>query len=196
MFHPICASTWHTKSRPTHTTGLREETKQIIVRRITTRHGTKVQLSICVLVHQVKIGEVISQPTQMFMGIRLEEYTDDCYEEGMTQLIKKLDEYVKNGCGWIVYRIEKVGLVITSHRHLNPHKRHADVVLPKALKGKHAVIDLEGIQERECFKLSILCAQFREQILQQRQALANKYNRFLDKLNFEQKMEATTNLLI
>lgn len=102
----------------------------------------------------------------------------------MTQLAQNLDAYVKNGSAWIVEAIEKVAVVITSHRNLNSFIGHGNITIPKKLKTKCAVINLEGFPEGECFKYSILASIYRHRLVQQKQALAKKYMRFLDEVNF------------
>lgn len=59
--------------------------------------------------------DVISQPRQIHISVKMEEYINEWYNEVAERLIKKLDEYFKNVSGWIVEATEKVCLVITPH---------------------------------------------------------------------------------
>lgn len=65
---------------------------------------------------------------------KLQKYTKNLNRDAMNQLVRKLDEYVKNGNGWIVKGIEKVIPVLISYKRPNPFKGHGDVDLPEALK--------------------------------------------------------------
>lgn len=51
----------------------------------------------------------------------------------------------------MVESIEKVAVAIVTHPHLNPRKGHEDLELHKKLKGKNAVINLEGVPDGQCF---------------------------------------------
>lgn len=120
-----------------------------------------------------------------YLHIHVQEYHSEWYQEATEQVVQKLDAYLKNGSWWIVETIEKVTVVITSHRHFNPLKGHGDMELPNKLKGKHALINLEGVQEGECFKYSILASIYRHKICHPKHVLARKYKRFIDQLNFD-----------
>lgn len=73
----------------------------------------------------------MSKPREKFIGGKLQQYTENWYKDVMDQLVKRLDEYVKNGSAWIVEGIEKVTLVVTTYRQLNPQKDHRNVTLSK-----------------------------------------------------------------
>lgn len=116
------------------------------------------------------------------MSVRLDEYTGDWYKEAVDQLVKKLDEYIKNESRWIEEALKNVGVVITSYKCLNPRK--GNVTLPKELKQKWAVINLTGILEGDCFKFSVLATTYRDRFHPKKQDLARKHARFLDNINF------------
>lgn len=141
LLYPVCAPAYSEQNRTDlHLIldELWEEAEQIIVNCIRTGHGNKVQTRICIHVHQLRGGDVIPQSREMHMSIRLEEYSEHWYEEAMTELVKSLDEYAKNGSGWIVENSKKVTVAITSYKHLNC-KGHVDMEMPKEFKGKRAV---------------------------------------------------------
>lgn len=79
------------------------------------------------------------------MSVRMDEYTAEWYNEVAEHLIKKLDECAKNSNEWIVEGIEMVVVVITTHKNLNPCKGHGNILLPKTLKVKQAIINLKGV---------------------------------------------------
>lgn len=61
----------------------------------------------CVRVHQMRVGEVISQTRKMHMSVKMVEYSDEWYNEARDHLIKIVDDYIKNGSGWIKKAIER-----------------------------------------------------------------------------------------
>lgn len=63
--------------------------------------------------------------------------------------------------------------------------------LPKALKVKQAMLNLEGVLDGRCFKYSILATIYRNRFVQGKQALARKYKCFLGNINFENISEPT-----
>lgn len=58
--------------------------------------------------------------------------------------------------------------------------------LPKPLKGKKAVINLEGVPDGQCFRYSVQAGIYRKQeLISQKQRIAKRYKQFMAELNFE-----------
>lgn len=75
---------------------LQEEVEALISSHARIVWRIKTQLRICMLVHQMRGGEVVSQTRLMNMSTRVQEYNDKWYIEVAELLVKKLDEYMKN----------------------------------------------------------------------------------------------------
>ena len=75
------------------------------------------------------------------------------YERMVAKMLESFSAFLKNGSGWTLKRIIK--LDITPARN-EPVKGSSYIPLPKVLKDKKSLINIENKKDHHCFKWSIL----------------------------------------
>ncbi|KAG1657387.1 hypothetical protein GQR58_023376 [Nymphon striatum] len=105
---------------------------------------------------------------------------DALVEIAVKRLVTALEDFIENGSGWELACISFIDVTLNNFNILMRRQviGHGDVIdLPKALKNKHAVYNLENTNGK-CFLYSLLCVLKHASVKAKHDA--RSYNQFLD----------------
>src|SRR5437868_3188344 len=98
--------------------------------------------------------------------------------EGFTKMIKSMEEFLKQGSGWIFEKCIKVEMKIVRFEPINPAQY---IPLPTALKNKRSILNIRNT-DNKCFVYCILAALHPLDRMQNANR-TNKYIEFENELN-------------
>ena len=78
-------------------------------------------------------------------------------DEIQTDLEGQLDRFTNLGSGWSLLEIKRFTIHIAQYR---PLAGSSYIETPKAIVGKHAIVNVENLHDDECFRWAILSATF------------------------------------
>ena len=82
----------------------------------------------------------------------MEEF-DEEYRGHMDKINDELENYTGEGSGWVLEQIESLFLQISRYK---PIRGASYIPTPEGLKGKHAIINVQNVDDMLCFIYSIL----------------------------------------
>ena len=119
-------------------------------------HGCKYQVVLDVLFHKAVDHTVVTQPPVTLRTTMAAVYAGEQPNlvETSRHLLDLVEVYEHNGSGWVFSSFVSMELRMW---HLDPLRASAFVPLPKWIRDKHAVINVEGTGY-DCFKWAVLAA--------------------------------------
>ena len=86
-----------------------------------------------------------------------EENYDEFFEESRKLIWKSLDEWMKEGSGWTIERVEKLTLKSYSYE---PMGASSYIPTPMSIIGKHAIVNVQNTEDHRCFEYSVIASQY------------------------------------
>ena len=139
-----------------------EYSKPVIINIFNSNRNIKTILYLYVLMMRGEPGDLPTKIAEFAFhsGIKLNlEGTDESelYDEMADEIeeeINKVQDIAVEGSGWVFYKVEKMVLHTT---RWDPINAGSYIVLPEALRNKHAIINMKN-EDEECFKWCVLRA--------------------------------------
>ena len=95
---------------------------------------------------------------QMFSGgartILRENQFEEAYVESINKIWKNFDEWISNGSGWRLNRVQNIYLNTAAYE---PIRGSSYIKTPKAIEGKKAIINVQN-KDDKCFMWAVLSA--------------------------------------
>ena len=104
---------------------------------------------------------------------------EESYQSSINKIWKSFDEYLKNGSGWILERVEQVLLNTYLYRPINISSY---VPTPTAIAGKHAIRNIQNENDKKCFEYSMLAALHKDEIEEKHAERPSQYRQFMGQL--------------
>ena len=101
-------------------------------------------------------------------------------ERQLVKQLEELDQYPQNGSGWRLYAILGSDLEMYKYK---PLRGSSYIELPKPIRDKKAIINIQNKKDKECFKWTVLAALHNNEIDRNHERV-NKYKQWEDDLNF------------
>ena len=110
--------------------------------------------------------------------LRKEDF-EESYHNSMNKIWQAFDEYLKNGSGWILERVEKILLNTYDYQ---PIQISSYIPTPKVLVGKRCLTNVQNEDDRKCFEYSIIAALHHHEIDKKHVERPSHYTKFLGQL--------------
>ena len=79
---------------------------------------------------------------------------DELFEKAISKILDGFEQWVSEGSGWVMNRINSITLKIARYR---PIKGKSYIKTPEKMKGKQAIINIQN-EDDKCFLYSIVAA--------------------------------------
>ena len=79
---------------------------------------------------------------------------DECMDIALGEINEKIDEFIRNGSGWVLHHLDKIDLGILKY---NPLKASSYIELPKRIENRRACLNIKN-EDQKCFLWSVLAA--------------------------------------
>ena len=115
------------------------------------KHALKIVVTLHASFHQATDPTFLTEPHPVFNLLPIEILPatdiDEALQEVFKSLMKKIDEYMSRGSCWILHELLRLDL--HTYEYI-PLRGSTYITLPKDLKAKQAVINIEN-NEKKCF---------------------------------------------
>ena len=107
-------------------------------------------------------------------------------EDIIQRLLAQIEIYTNKGSDWMIEGVDFFDFCVTRYRSV-PHLRgHGFFELPRKLKNKHAVVNVNNTgSDHDCFKYAILSVLYYNEVARNKRGIASKYHRFMNTVNWE-----------
>ena len=161
-------------------TDARHETRNEVMNALTDHNGIKWQMTVTMLLKKLnKLAEEIEMEA-MFNGesvtLLLEGDFDEQFNNQIDLILKRLNEFVRNGSGWTVEKVLGLSVRIAAYK---PTAGLSYIKSPKYIINKQSVLNIINKDEK-CFLWSVLASLYPTKSRQNR---VPKYQQFEHKLN-------------
>ena len=131
-----------------------------------------------------KEGNIIRSELQAFSLPAGTVNTDSFLDNMLNDLIRSIEQFIKNGSNWIVESVEWFDLRVVRY-HSAPNTRgHRFIDLPPCLKGKQACVNVDNQDRNDCFKYAVLSILHYNEITQNRHRVTT-YKQWENELKFD-----------
>ena len=110
--------------------------------------------------------------------LRMEQY-EEAFDNTVKKIWASFDNFLKNGSGWILERVEKV---LLNTYHYQPIGITSYIETPKLIAGKHAVINVQNRDDKRCFEYSVNAALHHDKIDKHNAQRPSQYTQYMGQL--------------
>ena len=158
----------------------RSDTRNEVTHALTEHNGIKWHLTMIVLLTKLnRLAEEIDIEATFsgeLVTLLLEGDFDEQFDDQVDIILKRLNEFVRNGSGWTVERVVNLSVRIAAYK---PTSGSNYIKSPKYIVNKHSVLNIVNKDEK-CFIWSVLASIYYPKSHQER---VSKYRKFENKLN-------------
>lgn len=147
-------------------------------------HECKVHFVIQVRIVQLNADGEVSARDRITISIPAVALQEVSMVDIISRIQAKLEAFIRKGSNWIIEGVDWFDFCITRFYSVPLHRGHGFVQLPKRLKHKKAVVNVDNRGRNDCFKYAVLSVLYYDCIASSQRNRTSVYEKFMDKVNW------------
>jgi len=131
-----------------------------------------------------KEGNVIRTEMQAFSRPATAINTDSFVDNMLNDLIRAIEQFIKNGSNWIVETVKWFDLRVVRYHSAPDCRGRRFVNLPPKLRRKKACVNVDNLNGSDCFKYAVLSILHHDEVRKDYRFRPWAYARWANELNF------------